>query len=306
MAWTTVDIPDLTGRRALVTGANAGLGFETALGLAAHGADVALAARDTAKGEAALARIRAAHPAAKVRLEALDLASLASVDALAQRLSENQPALDILVNNAGMISRGGREVTADGFERQLGVNYLGHFALTGRLLPLLRAGSAARVVNLSSGAHHMGRIALDDLQQARGGYSRWRAYAQSKLAMLMFAQELQRRSDAGGWGLLSLAAHPGYARTEFVANGADPGGWEARIDRTVGGLFSQSAADGALPTLYAATAPGVRPAGYYGPTGALEVKGPPGPARISKPAQDRAVAAALWSASEALTGVRFG
>ena len=193
----------------------------------------------------------------------------------------------------------------DGFELQFGTNHLAHFALTGRLLPLLLAAEASRVVSVSSNAHHMGRIRLADLLWMTR-YKSWPAYAQSKLADLMFARELQRRSDKAGWGLISVAAHPGYARTELIANGPGAHGAVAWMSQTLGSAISQSAADGALPILLAACAPGVVPGGYYGPSRAMEMKGPPAPARVSSAAKDEAVARRLWSVSEELTGVRFG
>jgi NAD(P)-dependent dehydrogenase (short-subunit alcohol dehydrogenase family) len=213
--------------------------------------------------------------------------------------------IDVLINNAGVMDLPTRQTTADGHERQLGVNFLAHFALTARLLPLLRAGKA-RVVQLSSVAHRGGRIRLDDLNWTRG-YRSWPAYQQSKLAMLMFAQELQRRSDAEGWGLTSVAAHPGVARTDLVVNGA--GGrrpLRTAISRLLVATLAQSAARGALPVLMAATAPDVTPGGYYGPQGPGEVRGRPGPARVDRAGRDPATAAALWAAAERLTGVRFG
>ena len=206
--WTTANIPDQTGKLAIVTGSTGGTGFETALELARKGAEVVIAARNSAKGEDAIRRIRRAVPAANVRFEALDLASQASVAAFADRLLAQGRPVEILINNAGVMALPTREETVDGFEMQLATNYLGHFALTARLLPLLKAGSA-RVVSLSSIAHRRGRIAFDDLNAERG-YSAWPVYAQSKLAMLMFGLELDRRSQANSWGLTSIAAHPGW------------------------------------------------------------------------------------------------
>lgn len=304
--WTTEDIPRQTGRLAVITGATGGLGFETALALAGAGADVVLTGRNAQKGQAALDQIRARHPAASIRYTHLDLASLASVREFAAQFASGHASLDLLINNAGVMTPPTRQTTSDGFELQFGTNYLGHFALTERLLPLLRAGRAPRVVNLSSGAHKIGAaIHFDDLQWQHG-YKPWPAYAQSKLAMLMFALELQRRSDANGWGLLSNAAHPGYARTDLIANGPGADTWLQSINRvTFERLASQSAAEGALPTLFAATSPDARPAGYYGPTGAFELKGPPGDARISGLAQDKTIAGRLWTVSEALTNARW-
>ena len=305
--WTTNDIPDQTGRRAVVTGPNSGVGYETALALAGAGAEVILAGRSEPKGRDALTRIKAVHPRANVRFERLDLASLASVAACADRLTAVGAPIDLLVNNAGVMGLPRRQVTEDGFERQFQTNHLGHFALTGRLLPLLRRGRSPRVVSLSSLAARRAAIDFDDLQGERT-YGPYRAYQQSKLATLMFAIELQRRSDANGWGLLSDAAHPGWAMTNIFANG--PGARGNKLAKWVAGLVSpvlgQSGAAGALPVLYAATAPDAKPAGYYGPTGFIELKGPPGVAKVPAQANDRGVAARLWEVSEQLTGVTFG
>lgn len=303
--WTIKDIPDQSGRLAIVTGATGGLGLETALALAGAGAEVVLAARNPGKGREAVALIRARHPQANVRFEQVDLASLASVNAFADRMLAAGRPLDILVNNAGVMALAQRQTTADGFEMQFGTNYLSHFVLTARLLPLLTAAKA-RVVQMASIAHKGGRIRLDDLNYERG-YRPWPVYQQSKLAMLMFAIELQRRSDAHGWGLTSVAAHPGYAHTDLIANG--PGQSAGGLYRWGVGVFERiaghSPAAGALPTLMAATAPDVTPGGYYGPQGWQDLKGPPGPAEIRPQALDAAVAAQLWSRSEQLTGLAF-
>ncbi len=303
--WTTHDIPDQTGRLAIVTGATGGLGLETALALAGAGAEVILAARNPDKGRAAEALIRQRHPGATIRFEALDLASLASVEAFADRQASAGRAIDMLVNNAGVMAPPRRQTTADGFELQLGTNYLSHFALTGRLLPLLRA-ARARVVQLSSIAHRHARIRLDDLNAERR-YRAFEVYAQSKLAMLMFALELDRRNTAQGWGLTSVAAHPGIASTDLIDNGAGAGGYLFRgVSRLVVRLVGQSAEQGALPQLMAATMPGVQGGAYFGPQGWLEFKGAPGVGKIRPQALDAGVAAQLWSASQAMTGVAFG
>jgi NAD(P)-dependent dehydrogenase (short-subunit alcohol dehydrogenase family) len=306
-AWTIEHIPDLSGRLAVVTGATGGLGLETALGLAGAGAEVLLAGRDPAKGLAAETRIRNRHAKAEVRFEMIDLASLASVAAFAERMRAAGRPIDILVNNAGIMALPKRETTVDGFERQFGTNYLSHFALTGRLLPLLIAGQA-RVVALSSIAHRNGQIRLDDLNYDQG-YKPWPVYGQTKLAMLMFALELDRRSSANGWGVTSVAAHPGIAGTDLFANGPGAGGSgrgiTAWISDLVVKLVGHSAADGALPQLMAATLPDVGGGAYFGPQGWKELKGPPGPAVIAPQALDAEVAAALWAASEGLTAVRF-
>lgn len=303
--WTTHDIPDQTGRLAIVTGATGGLGLETALVLAGAGAEVILAARNPDKGAAAEALIRQRHPGANIRFETLDLASLASVEAFADRQASAGRPIDTLVNNAGVMAPPRRQTTADGFELQLGTNYLSHFALTGRLLPLLRAGRA-RVVQLSSIAHRHARIRLDDLNAERR-YRAFEVYAQSKLAMLMFALELDRRNTAQGWGLTSVAAHPGIASTDLIANGAGAGGYLFRgVSRLVVRLVGQSAEQGALPQLMAATMPGAQGGAYFGPQGWLEFKGAPGVGKIRPQALDAGVAAQLWSASQAMTGVAFG
>jgi NAD(P)-dependent dehydrogenase (short-subunit alcohol dehydrogenase family) len=305
MAWSVEDIPDQSGRVAIVTGANTGLGYETALALAGAGAEVIVAARNPEKGAAAVARIQAAHPAATVSLSRVDLASLADVAAFAEGMAASHRKLDLLMNNAGVMAPPTRGQTADGFELQFGVNYLAHFALTARLLPLLRAASAPRVINLSSGVHHVGRIHFDDLQGTRR-YRGVGAYAQSKLAMLMFAFELQRRSDDDGWGLMSNAAHPGYARTDLIASGPGADAFSTRVGEIlIAPWASQSAAAGALPQLYAATSPDAAGGAYYGPDGFLEMKGAPTHAWVSARARDAGAAARLWSVSETLAGVSY-
>ena len=300
--WTTKNIPSQNGKLAVITGATGGLGYETALALAGADAEVILAGRNADKGKEALHRIRSTYPNAKIRFEQLDLASLASVTEFANRLKSQGRLINLLVNNAGVMALPTRQVTKDGFEMQLGTNYLGHFALTAQLLPLLRGTHHARVVNLSSIAHRQGQIAFDDLQGSRS-YSAWRIYAQSKLAMLIFALELQRRSDANGWGLISNAAHPGWARTELVANGPGATGVMGRLSKLFAPLFSHSAADGALPTLFAATSPDASAAGYYGPDGFMEMKGHTAPAEIMPQASNTKVAVRLWEESNKLTGV---
>jgi len=302
--WTTADIPPLDGKTAVITGATGGLGYETALALAAAGAAVVLTGRNDAKGRNAIQKIRGRLPGANVVYENLDLANLASVADFAKRFSAAHASLDLLVNNAGVMALPERKLTTDGFEMQFGTNYLGHYALTAQLLPLLRRGNQPRVVNLSSLTHRRGAINFDDLQ-GTWPYSPGKAYSQSKLAMLMFALELQRRSDAGGWGLMSNAAHPGFARTDLFANGPGAGGLLGLLNKVLQPFISHSAAEGALPTLFAATSPEAKRAGYYGPSGFYELKGPPAPAKIMPQAEDLAVAARLWDVSAALTGVSF-
>jgi NAD(P)-dependent dehydrogenase (short-subunit alcohol dehydrogenase family) len=302
--WTTADIPALDGKTAVITGATGGLGYETALALAAAGAAVVLTGRNDAKGRNAIQKIRGRLPGANVVYENLDLANLASVADFAKRFSAAHASLDLLVNNAGVMALPERQLTTDGFEMQFGTNYLGHYALTAQLLPLLRRGNQPRVVNLSSLTHRRGAINFDDLQ-GTWPYSPGKAYSQSKLAMLMFALELQRRSDAGGWGLMSNAAHPGFARTDLFANGPGASGLLGLLNKVLQPFISHSAAEGALPTLFAATSPEAKPAGYFGPSGFYELKGPPAPAKIMPQAEDLAVAARLWDVSAALTGVSF-
>ena len=304
MSWTARDIPSQQGKLAIVTGATGGLGYETALALAQHGAEVILAARNADKGRDAVASIRAAAPQANLHFARVDLASLASVAEFSSSMLEQGRAIDMLVNNAGVMALPERQETVDGFEMQLGVNYLSHYALTGRLLPLLRKASAPRVVNLSSLMHRSGKIFLDDLQLQRG-YTPTKAYGQSKLAMLMFALELQRRSDVHGWRLLSNASHPGYARTELIPNGPGTDSLLSRLSILLQPIMSQSAADGAWPTLQAATAPDAKPAGYYGPDGWFELRGASTDAKVSASARDTTVAKRLWDMSAQLTGVSF-
>ena len=290
---------------AVVTGATGGLGYATAEALAKGGAHVVLAGRNPAKGDVALTKLRRAVPGAKAEFALLDLASLASVQAGAEKLLAAHPAIGILVDNAGVMAPKRRQMTPDGFELQFGTNYLGHFALTARLLPGLIAGRA-RVVQVSSLAHRGGAIAWGDLQGARR-YSAWRSYGQSKLAMLMFALELARRAEAAGWPLVSVAAHPGWAVTDIIANGPG-GGAPGLLEHAMQGafrLFGQSAVDGARPIVWAATSVAARPGGYYGPSGLGELRGPPSPSRIMPQALDLGACARLWAESEKLAGVTF-
>jgi NAD(P)-dependent dehydrogenase (short-subunit alcohol dehydrogenase family) len=302
--WSTAEIPPLNGKTAVITGATGGLGYETALALAGAGAEVILTGRNEAKGRHALEKIRSEFPKARITYENLDLTKLASVADFVARFAAAHASLDLLVNNAGVMALPERQVTADGFEMQFGTNYLGHYALTAHLLALLRRGDKPRVVNLSSLAHRPGAIDFDDLQGARS-YNPWKAYCQSKLAMLMFALELQRHSDLAGWGLMSNAAHPGYARTDLIPNGPGASGLLWQVSKALRPFVSQSAAEGALPTLFAATSPEAKPGGYYGPNWFYELKGPPVPAKIMPKAKDAAAAARLWDVSVDLTGVSF-
>ena len=295
--WTAADVPDQSGRTVLVTGTTSGLGLQTALALARKGARVLMTARSTERGEQALARVRREVPGAAVELVALDLADLASVRAAAADVTQRAAALDVLIDNAGVMAVP-RSTTRDGFELQLGTNHLGHFALTGLLLPQLLVAPAPRVVVVSSAAHRSGRIAFDDLQSERS-YSRWGAYGQSKLANLLFARELQSRV---GDRLLVAAAHPGYAATDLQSGQGSP---LLEAFMKLGNLVvAQSAAQGAEPALYAATMPDVRPGDYWGPS-LFEVRGTPKRVGRTPAAQDDVVAHRLWEASEELTGVRY-
>lgn len=297
--WTVDRIPDQSGRLALVTGANSGLGLETAKQLARHGAQVVLAVRDSAKGEAALREIAASAPGATVSQSQLDLADLDSVHAFAARIREQHERVDLLINNAGVMAPPKRR-TAGPFELQFATNHLGHFALTGLLLDRIEP-TAGRVVTVSSTAHRIGRIDFDDLQAERR-YSRWRVYGQSKLANLLFAFELDRRLRAAGSQVRSLAAHPGYSATHLqsaVATGLDKA-FMAIANRVV----AQSAAMGAEPTLYAAVAD--LPGGTFtGPSGFAEQRGHPKVVQARPAAHDTAVARRLWELSEQLSGVRY-
>jgi NAD(P)-dependent dehydrogenase (short-subunit alcohol dehydrogenase family) len=305
-----IAVPDLTGRLAVVTGANSGLGLGLTTRLAGAGAEVVLAVRNWAKGEDAIARIRADNPQAKVRMLPLDLSSLVNIGTFAAMLTAEGRSLDLLINNAGIMMTPKRETTTDGFELQFGSNYLGHFALTAHLLPLLRAAEAPRVVSLSSILARAGRFDWDDLQSEKN-YNPQRAYGLSKLSMLVFARELQRRSDAEGWGIQSEAAHPGSTVTNLQITGPRSGGSRGvgmgAIMRLSSGIpwLWQQVPQGILPALYAATSPAAVGGAYYGPGGFAEMTGAPALAAVPKRALNLADAARLWDVSEALTGVRF-
>ncbi len=299
-------MPDLTGRTAVVTGASSGIGEVTALELARHGAAVTLAVRSRERGALSADRIRAVAPDADVSVGLLDLADLSSVRAFAASWSDEHPVgLDLLVNNAGIMAVPQR-TTVDGFESQLATNHLGPFALTGLLLPALVARPRSRVVTVSSNAHRFGRIDLDDLQRTRR-YRAWSAYGASKLANLLFTAELDRRLSAVDAGVHAVAAQPGYSATHLVAGG--PASRFGRVGTWVGSaanaVLAQSAEMGALPTLYAATAPGVPGGAYFGPDGFGEQRGYPRLVGRSAAAADADVARRLWAASEDLTGVRY-
>jgi NAD(P)-dependent dehydrogenase (short-subunit alcohol dehydrogenase family) len=301
MSWNVSQMPSFAGRTALVTGANSGIGWHTALELAKHGARVRLGSRNAGRGEAAVRRIQALAPAADIELVQLDLASLASIEAVAEGWDG---PLHLLVNNAGVMAPPSLSKTEDGFELQFGTNHLGHFALTGRLLPALLSAGQARVVTVSSLRHRRGQPGV-----LRGepepAYSPQRAYGDSKLANLLFALELQRRAEAHAAPLTSTAAHPGVSATNLMLN---PDGMGAKplaraVRKTVGRLAFQSAAAGAEPTLYAASV--AAPGSYSGPQWPGGLRGPAGPAKPSMTAQDPRLAAELWELSEGLTGVRF-
>ena len=304
--WTIANIPSQVGRRAVITGANSGIGFEAALALAHNGAELILPARTQAKANDAGALILKQVPDAKLHPEILDLAVQASVHAFAHRVIERFPgqSLDLLINNAGVMALPTREVTGDGFERQFATNYLGPFALTMLLLPSIKQIAGSRVVTVSSSASNQGKIEFDNLQSERVYKPMFQAYAQSKLADLILSQELQRRLKAVGSPILSTAAHPGYAVTNLQADHL-PSGLKILIT-TMKPFLSQDAAHGALPTLYAAVAAEAVAGGYYGPDGIAELKGYPTAVRVPKSALDGTVAKRLWVESERLTREKLG
>ncbi|MFJ1866086.1 oxidoreductase [Streptomyces sp. NPDC088097] len=309
--WSATQIPDQSGRTAVVTGANSGIGLAAARELARRGAAVTLACRSAARGRAAVNRLRTEVPGAEVEFAELDLADLGSVREFAQAYGRRRPTLDLLVNNAGVMALPyGR--TVDGFETQFGVNHLGHFALTGLLLPRLRAAApGARIVNVSSGFHVLGRLGPEELADparlvgGADGYHRWTAYGRSKTANLLFTHELGRRFAAAGSTITAAAAHPGYASTNLHAGASGMEG------RTLGSramafgnsVLAQPAASGALPTLYAATAPGVEQNAFLGPR--LGWRGAPAPSWRAKWTLDDKSGERLWAASEKLTGVSY-
>jgi hypothetical protein len=305
MAWTPNDLPDLAGKTIVVTGGNSGIGYEAALQLARRGADVVLACRDLSKGEGAAAEIRRQCPGVSVEVRQLDLASLDSVRRFASDFAASHQRLDVLCNNAGVMALPYRR-TADGFEMQFGTNHLGHFALTGLLLEHLLATPGARVVNVSSGAHRIGAIRFDDLHWERG-YKKWPAYGQSKLANLLFTFELERRLSGRKAPAMSVACHPGYAATnlQFVGPRLQGSSLLESLMQFGNNLFAQSAEMGALPTVYAAAAPGVRGGEYIGPSSFGELWGHPKVVGCSAKARDPETARRLWEVSEELTGVRY-
>lgn len=313
MHWTPAQIPDQTGCRAIITGSNSGIGYPTALELARRGATVVIASRSAEKGTAAVARINREVGQPRAEFSQLDLASLSSVrDFAARELARNAP-LDLLINNAGVYSPPKRRETADGFELQFGTNVLGHFALTGLLLPALERAAAShpgqppRIVTVASIAHKRARLHLENLQ-FQGNYQPTAAYAQTKLANLMLALELTRRLRVIGSRILSIATHPGVANTNLFLRPEAPA-FESTVRSLVGhliGIFLNSDVQGALPTLFAATSPEATDGSYYGPQGLAEARGGDvGPARIAPQARDEAAARRLWSIAEDLTGVRY-
>ncbi len=299
--WIAGDIPSQTGKTVLVTGANSGIGYQAALELARHGAHVLLGARNRDKGEAALARLRQQAPGTSAELALLDMASLHSVRSFVGAFDR---PLDVLINNAGVMALPKRELTEDGFERQFGTNHLGHFALTGLLLPRLLETAAPRVVTVSSLAHRNGKIAFDDLQGEKN-YVPWDAYNQSKLANLLFARELDRRAQMAGGRLRSIPVHPGISRTSIIENGPGANGLKMIVLKFVGGFIMQDDSMGALPTLYAATAPEAKGGEYIGPDGFKGFKGYPTVEQPRPQALDEAVGKRLWAVSEELTGVVY-
>ncbi|MDR5826526.1 oxidoreductase [Caballeronia sp. LP006] len=309
--WSIDDIASQTGRRVIVTGANSGIGYHTAAVLARHGAEVVLACRNPQRGAQALARLQREVPDARVQLEQLELADLSSVRAFADRQLALRKPLDILVNNAGVMAPPRRAETADGFELQFGTNVLGHFALTGLLLPAIEmaaesASERPRIVTIASIAHKTGRLDFDDLQATRH-YSPMSSYRQSKLANLMFAFELDRHLRAAGSRVMSVAAHPGVANTNLFRDDRSAVSRAARtvLSGFIGALLN-SDLSGALPTLYAATAPDVVDGGYYGPLGLFEARGDTvGPAKVASQALDKDAAKRLWEVCEALTAKAF-
>lgn len=296
MTWSTSDIPDQTGRTAIVTGAASGIGRETARALAAKGARTIIAVRNLEKGEAVAADIRSTAPGAQVLVRRLDLATLAEVRAFAVAFMSEEARLDLLINNAGiMLPPYGK--TADGFELQMGTNHLGHFALSGHLLPLLLATPGARVVAVASMAHRQGVIDLSDLNWERRRYNAFQAYGDSKLGNLLFTNALARKLSERGANAMAVAAHPGWTRTDLQRHSS---AFEFFTP-----LVAQGTADGALPSLRAATDPDAKSADYFGPSRAFEMRGPPVRVGASRRANDAELAARLWQVSQELTGVSY-
>lgn len=301
--WTSDDIPSQKGRTAVVTGTG-GIGYETALELVRSGAEVILAGRNKDKGQKAVQKIKEMQFSGSIQFMKLDLADLTSVQMFGEQINKEFKSLDMLINNAGVMNPPERIVTKDGFELQMATNYLGHFALTAYLLPLLKKGKDSRVVTLSSIAHRSGSIDFDDLQSEKD-YVPMRTYSQSKLACLMFALELQRRSDAAGWGINSMGAHPGISRTELIPNGAGKNSRAGIMRLLFGPILFQPAAHGAWPSLYAATAKEATGGIYYGPARLKEVRGHPTIAKLAPQAEDTKVASKLWEETEKLIHINY-
>lgn len=301
--WTTSNIPQRNGGLAVITGSTEGIGFEDALALSLAGWNVIMMGRNPEKGVESIAKIHQINPKAKVSFEKIDLANLSYIKAFASKMISKGQAIDLLINNAGVMTPPKRLETADGFELQFGTNHIGHFALTAQLLPLLRKSPDARVVTVSSIANREGIINFDDLQ-SKSSYAPGKAYSQAKLANLMFALELQRQSEKHGWGIVSMAAHPGVSRTNLLITGA--GRWSAAgMARTFLPFLFQPSAQGALPTLYAATSPEAKGGVYYGPNKMFETRGFPSVAKIPAQAEDVNVSLKLWDTSQELAKVEF-
>ena len=303
--WTETDIPDQTGKIALITGANSGIGFEAARALVQHGATVVLGCRNRGKADEAVASIAATNPSGSTEVLEIDLADLESVEKAAKEFLASHEKLDLLINNAGLMATP-EQRTAQGFEMQFGVNHLGHFAFTGHLTPVLLESGTARVVNISSMGHRPGRIDFDDLNWETRTYSPWRAYFQTKLANLLFTRELQRRLSDADAKCIAVAAHPGFSNTNLGHE--NPGGILNTLmhaSQPIIGLMGQSAAMGALPTLRAATAPSVQAGDYYGPGGFAQQRGHPVKVGMTSRAQDDQTAKRLWDVSQELTGVTY-
>lgn len=303
--WTAKQIPSQSNKIVVVTGTG-GLGYETALELSRAGAEVILAGRNPAKGAESVQKILAQAPQAKIRFEELDLADLTSVQAFSAKMKSQLSRIDILVNNAGVMAPPQRRTTKDGFELQFGTNFLGHYALTAQLLPLLIAANGARVVNVASVASMLGKFDFTDLNYERQTYNPMKVYGQSKLANLIFSLELQRQSDKHGWKISSIASHPGFSTTDLMANGPGTDSLKSKLIRAVvSPLVGQPPPAGALPSLFAAVSPDAKPGHYYGPDKFFEMNGHPTEAKIRAPARDTETARKLWDAAEKLTHASF-
>ncbi|MDP9961648.1 SDR family oxidoreductase [Chryseobacterium lathyri] len=301
--WTALNIPQRNNGLALITGSTEGIGYEDALALSSAGWNVIVMGRNAEKGANAIAKIQQINPKAKVSFEKIDLADLSSIKSFASRMIERGEAIDLLINNAGVMTPPNRLETTDGFELQFGTNHIGHFALTAQLLPLLRKAPNARVVTVSSVANRNGQINFDDLQSTVL-YVPGKAYSQAKIANLMFALELQRQSEKNGWGITSIASHPGVSRTNLLITGAGKWSIPGMMRRFFPFLF-QPQSQGALPTLFAATSPEAKGGLYYGPNKMSETRGFPSIAKIPEQANDLAVAQKLWEVSQELAKVEF-